>query len=121
LSLDEWMSELFGPDRPASGVVDWYVERAARCNARIWAIACAALRSNVDVVLEIGLLRRAEREAFIQRAEEAGFALELIVVEAAREVRRRRVAERNQRRGPTFSMVVPEAVLELASDLWEPV
>lgn len=28
--------------------------------------------------------------------------------------------ERNRARGPTFSMVVPPDVFELASDLWEP-
>jgi hypothetical protein len=34
-------------------------------------------------------------------------------------VRRRRVEERNRTKGATFSMVVPPAIFELASDLWE--
>src|SRR5262249_51960037 len=36
-NLDQWMTELFGPDRPVEGRVAWYVERAARCFERIWA------------------------------------------------------------------------------------
>ena len=33
---------------------------------------------------------------------------------------RARVEERNRSQGSTFSMVVPPAIFELASDLWEP-
>jgi hypothetical protein len=40
--------------------------------------------------------------------------------EVASTVRRERVMERNRARGSTFSMVVPPAIFELASDLWEP-
>lgn len=36
LTLDEWMAELFRPDRPETGLVAWYVERADRCIEQIW-------------------------------------------------------------------------------------
>ena len=41
-------------------------------------------------------------------------------VDAPRDVRRERVEQRNLDRGATFAMVVPPAIFELASDLWEP-
>jgi len=41
------------------------------------------------------------------------------LLQASREVRRDRVMRRNTEMGPTFSMVVPAAVFEMASDVWE--
>jgi predicted kinase/uncharacterized glyoxalase superfamily protein PhnB len=120
LTLDDWMARLFRPDRPESDVVAWYVERAARCVDQIAAVADAIAPTGVPVVLEIGLLRREERQRFYRSVEDRGHPLVLHVVDAPREVRRERVARRNVERGPTFSMVVPPEVFELASDLWEP-
>jgi hypothetical protein len=49
-----------------------------------------------------------------------GLDLAVHVLDAPREVRRFRVQRRNAERGPTFSMVVPDPVFEMASDMWEP-
>jgi hypothetical protein len=46
--------------------------------------------------------------------------MRLSVLDAPRDVRRERVNARNLERGATFTMIVPPAVFELASDLWEP-
>ncbi|MEO8178044.1 MAG: AAA family ATPase [Deltaproteobacteria bacterium] len=120
LTLDQWMVQLFSPDRLEAGVMDWYVERAARCVERIWSVAQGVTDLGNDVVLEIGLLQRRERERFYQRVQDAGLELMLHVLDATRDVRRARVNERNRAQGATFSMVVPPAIFELASDLWEP-
>jgi predicted kinase len=119
-TLDAWMVVLFRPDRPDTGVVEWYVERAARCVETIWGVALGAVDVGVDVVLEIGLLQRRERERFYARVAEAGVALRVVVVDADREVRRQRVEARNRVQGATFSMVVLPAIFDLASDMWEP-
>jgi predicted kinase len=118
--LDEWMTELFSPDRPDSGVIEWYVERAGRCSARIWSLARSLLETGTSVILEIGLLQRRERERFYQRFADAGVKVTIHVIEAAREVRRERVLSRNRERGITFAMHVPLEIFELASDRWEP-
>jgi predicted kinase len=119
LTLDEWMTRLFSKDRPDQGVMEWYVERAARCIEMIWSFAVDMLERNTNVVLEIGLLTRRERDAFYERVDATAAGLTIHVIDASREVRRRRVEERNRRRGSTFSMVVPPEIFELASDLWE--
>ncbi len=119
-TLDDWMARLFRPDRPAEGVMPWYVERAGRCVDQLWRTACEVLGTGTSVVLEIGLLTRREREAFYARVDEAGACLTVHVVDAPREERRARVLRRNEARGATFSMVVPPEIFELASDLWEP-
>jgi uncharacterized glyoxalase superfamily protein PhnB/predicted kinase len=120
LSLDEWMAKLFSPDRPEVGRREWYVERRARCTEQIGAVAKAAGDAGSEAVLELGLLRRDERERCYAWIEAAGFALTIYVLDAAREVRRERVAARNVTQGETFSMLVPPEFFELASDLWQP-
>ena len=119
LILDEWMAVLFRDDRPESGFVEWYVERAQRCVDQIWNVAREVLSAGADVVLEIGLLRRSERARFYRRVQDAGVAMNVLIVDAPRDVRRERVEQRNRERGETFTMVVPPAVFELASDMWE--
>ncbi|MEZ4450543.1 MAG: ATP-binding protein [Nannocystaceae bacterium] len=119
LNLDEWMSSLFSPDRPPEGVIPWYAERAARCVDQIWRIAARALEIDRDVVLEIGMIQRRERAGFFPRLDASGHPLTIHLIDAPRALRRERVLARNQAQGSTFSMVVPPAIFELASDLWE--
>src|SRR5690606_32560112 len=120
LDLDQWMATLFRQDRPESDVLQWYRERAARSREQIWHIARSIAEVGSGVVLELGLLQRRQREQFYARVARSGFDLKIYAVEAAREVRRQRVRERNRTRGATFSMVVPSEIFELASDSWEP-
>ncbi|HEX2834417.1 MAG TPA: ATP-binding protein [Thermoanaerobaculia bacterium] len=119
-NLDEWMTRLFRPDRPESGVIDWYVERAARGVEQIWMLTRQLIEHGTDVVLEIGLIRRDQRELFYSRVDAEAYELTIYVVDAPRDERRRRVLQRNEERGATFSVEVPPAFFELASDLWEP-
>ncbi len=120
LTLDEWMAVLFSPDRPSDGVVPWYLERSARCIEQIWRVAAATVDVGTNLVLEIGLIQQSDRAKFYRRVDEAGLDMTVYVLDAARDVRRERVEQRNQSRGVTFSMVVLPAIFELASDLWQP-
>lgn len=120
LTLDEWMTQLFRPDRPATDRIPWYRERAQRCIDQIWTLARQLTACGHDVVLEIGLLQRDERERFYARIDHAGLPLTIHVLDAARHIRRDRVLQRNREQGPTFSMPVPPDIFELASDLWHP-
>lgn len=119
--LDDWMVRLFRPDRPDAGDrIAWYVERAQRCVEQIWEVALDVTARGTPIILELGLVRRAERDAFYRRAEADGRSLSITWLDVPREERRARVLERNERQGETFSMIVPPEVFELASDLWEP-
>jgi predicted kinase len=120
LTLDEWMTGLFSPDRPDSGVPAWYMERAARCVEQIWKVTRSALEAGTDVVLEIGLIQKRDRQQLYRRVAEGACALTMYVLDAPRDVRRERILQRNREKGHTFSMVVPPAIFEMASDLWEP-
>ncbi|MDD9964729.1 MAG: ATP-binding protein [Myxococcales bacterium] len=120
LTLDDWMVTLFSPDRPEHDFVPWYVERARRCVSQIFSIAQEVLAADMDCVLEVGLIQRSERIRFYERIESAGIDYIVYLLDAPREVRRQRVAERNARKGVTFAMEVSPEIFELASDRWEP-
>ncbi len=124
LNLDDWMATLFSPDRPSSpdmaDVMAWYVPRTLRCLAQIWKTAEAVLNAGGDVVLEVGLIQQAQRDAFYACMGPWADAVVVYVLDAPRELRRERVLRRNTQQGATFSMVVPPHIFELASDLWQP-
>jgi predicted kinase len=120
LILDDWIAQLFRADRPDTGLVPWYAERVQRCIEQIWKLAQSIIEVDIDVVLEIGLIQRRERERFYARVDAAGFPLTVYLLDAPRELRHARVERRNHEQGDTFSMVVPTEIFELASDMWEP-
>lgn len=119
IALDEWVVRLFSPDRPSSDVIHWYMQRKARLLDHIWNHALALHAADITPILELGLVQRHSRAEFYQRARDAGVELQVSVLDASRSLRRERVARRNEEKGSTFSMVVPEAVFEMASDMWE--
>jgi len=120
LVLDDWMANLFRPDRPETDVMLWYGERKERCIRQIWKIASAAIESGSDAIVELGLITEESRASIYAQAQAKGYELTIYVLEPDREVRRERVKMRNQEQGETFSMVVPDDFFELASDMWEP-
>ena len=121
LDLDTCMVRLFGEDtRPESGVMQWYMARRARVSALLWQTAVQALHAGADVVLELGLVTAAEREAACRTALAEGFQPVVHLIDAPRDVRRERVERRNREAGP-HTQVVPPAFFERASDAWEPV
>ena len=119
VALDEWFAALFSPDRPASDVVPWYVQRKERLLALIWNHSRRILASGTDVILELGLIQRHSRVAFGRQVQDEGFELSVHVLDAPLEIRRERVRRRNAEKGSTFAMVVPDHVFEMASSLWE--
>lgn len=120
VALDEWFVRLFSPDRPANDFVPWYVQRKERLIDLIWDHALDMATTRLTPVLELGLIQRQARHALYQRAERAHVQLHVRVLDAPQEVRWERVQRRNEERGATFSMVVPQPVFDMASSLWEP-
>lgn len=120
LDLDTCMVRLYGADiRPKDDVVAWYLERRERCRDLLWDMSLRILDTGVDVFLEIGLVSTKERYAFYQKVREHDLKLCIYLVDAPRDVRRERVAARNQRAEP-FTQIVPPAFFENASNAWEP-
>lgn len=118
--LDEWMARLFGPDMPDPIEYDWMVERVGRCESQIWSTAAAAIAAGTPVILDIGLMRRADRARVREIAEGAGLDLTFHFVDAPQAVRRARVAQRNVVRGETFAIEVTPELFEFIEGVFEP-
>jgi predicted kinase len=117
--LDEWMARLFAPDMPEKIEYDWMVERVGRCEAQIWSSAAGVLAAGTSVILDIGLMRRADRARVREIAEAAGLPLQFHYVTAPAEVRRARVAERNVVRGENFAIEVTPEMFEFVEGVFE--
>lgn len=120
IPLDEWFAKLFSPDRPQTDFVSWYVGRKRRLLDLVWIHSCNLIESGTDAILELGLIQKPARTAFCDKVIAEGLDLDIYVLDASREIRRERVQQRNAQRGDTFSMVVPDHIFNMASDLWEP-
>ena len=119
IAHDEWFSKLYSPDRPDEDVIAWYLQRKDRLLNVIWSHAVGMSNANQVPILELGLIQRQARYELYAKAHEIGAPLKLYVLDAPVEVRRRRVRQRNEQRGSTFSMVVPDHIFEIASSMWE--
>jgi predicted kinase len=114
--LDEWGARLFGPDLRGPIEFDWMVERLGRCQTLIWSTAAAVLAAGTSVVLDIGAMRRADRERISEIAAARGLSLQWHFVDAPQDLRRARVAARNTTQRETFVMdVTPEMFGRLES------
>jgi predicted kinase len=113
------MTALFFAERPADAGADWYMPRIERCLGVIWDLASQALGHGVPVVLEIGLTRKVDRQAFCGKLAGAGHRVALRVVEADRETRWRRVQERNRERSHTFAFEVTREMFDFVETMWE--
>lgn len=118
--LDDWMARLFGPDMPEPLEYEWMLERVGRCEAQIWSGAAATIAAGTSVILDIGLMRRADRDRVRQIAEATGLALVFHFVDAPQEVRRARVADRNVVRGQNFAIEVPPDMFDFIEGVYEP-
>jgi predicted kinase len=117
--LDEWGAGLFGPDVDGPLDFGWMLERLRRCQALIWSTATAVLAVGTSVVLDIGAMRRADRDRIRQIAGGAGHRLQWHFVDAPEEVRRVRVAGRNVTKGETFVREVSPEMFDLIEGLYE--
>lgn len=117
--LDDWMARLFGPDIPDPIEYDWMLERVGRCEAQIWSTAAATLAAGTSVILDLGLMRKADRERVRQIAEGAELSLQWHFVDAPQEVRRARVAGRNTIRGESFAIEVTPELFDFIEGVYE--
>jgi predicted kinase len=120
LSIDEWMTTLFGPDQPAALEFGWMIERVNRCEAQMWSVARQAAAAGLPVVVDCGLTRADHRAKWRDLAASAGLAVRLHYLEVDREARWRRVQGRNAERGPTYRLEVTREMFDFVETLWEP-
>ncbi|MGE8412051.1 MAG: AAA family ATPase [Pseudomonas sp.] len=123
-SMDVWMAKLFAPDIASGTTVQtmnpaWFAERVDRCEAVIYSMAAEVLRCGGSVILDLGFLRRQRRDTAYAFAARHGSPAVLHYVTAEAEVRRNRVARRNEQRGQTYTMEVTPQMFDFAESVFE--
>ena len=100
LSPDEWMWRIVGDGYDAA--------RREAVHAVQWEIAQRALTLGLDVILEFGFFRRAERDLYRAGARTLGAEVRVCFMDVPREELLRRLALRNADLPPDTFDVTPE-------------
>jgi predicted kinase len=98
---------------------EWMIERVQRCEAQIWSCAAAVLATGTSVILDIGLMRKADRARVKEIAAAVELPLQFHFVTAPQEVRRARVADRNVIRGESFAIEVTPEMFDFIEGVFE--
>jgi predicted kinase len=122
-SIDEWMGGLFVPDRPAdmtpAAALAWMVERVQRCEAQMWPLADQIVARGIDVVFDIGLVRRDDRDRFRARASQTAANIKMHYLDVPAEIRRARVVERRAKGATALGFDVTEETFEWMEQWFE--
>jgi predicted kinase len=118
-AIDEWMNALYWMDCPEKNDLPWALERVARCEAQIAAVARQLAEAGVDAVLDLGFTQRAQRMQWLERARAAGIACALHVLDVPAEVRWARVCERNEGASATFTFAVTREMFDAMEQRWD--
>ena len=118
-AIDDWMARLFAADMPEPLEFEWMMSRVERCEAQIWSVAAAAMAAGTSVVLDLGLMRKSDRDRVAEIAAACELPLQFHFVTASSEVRRARVLERNEVRGETFAIEVNPDMFDFIEGVYE--
>lgn len=119
-SIDEWMTTLFWADSPQPIRFEWTMERIARCEAQIFAMARQLAARGVPALLDLGFTRLEHRDKFRAMAADAGLSVQVHFLDVPAAERWQRVERRNSERGETYAMTVDRQMFDFMEDLWEP-
>jgi predicted kinase len=118
-SIDFWNNTLFMPDRDELSDVKWFLNRINRVEAVIENYIMQLNELNIDVILDLGLSKFEHREKFRQFAKENNIKVRLHFIDISKEVRWKRVQERNAQKGETFEFEVSKSDFDFMETWFE--
>lgn len=118
-SIDPWMQTLFSKDMTSLDY-SWMIERVHRCYEQIWDVTEQILSLDGNVLLDLGFTTREQRNIFSDRAKELNVNSELHYLDAPKDVRRKRVENRNLEKDPSvYSFDVTEMMFNFMEPKFE--
>ena len=111
-TIDDWISELFIPDKPDPLSYDWAVARAMRCEARIMAVSREILDLGMDVIWDMGFMERSQRDRIFADIADLPHGVRAHALDAPTDVRRERVMQRNIERPDGYVMDVTAEIFD---------
>ncbi len=119
-STDDWMSNLFVAEPGEQVSLKWAVDRTARCEKQIWAVAEQLLALGSDVVFDVGLSTRDHRDRFRTHAAQLMVDSKLHYLDVDVSSRFERVRQRNAARSGAFAFDVTDAMFQFMENAFEP-
>ena len=126
-SEDEWLSKLFIPDAPEDLLSEpmqvvgaWASEKYQRCRGQIWLICQQLLKQNISVVLDGAAANKEQRDLIREKASNNNVDFQLHYITSAPETREKRVFDRNQEQGITYSIEVTPDMFAHTERFFEP-
>ncbi len=118
-SIDPWMQTLFADDMTSIDY-DWMIERVQRCYAQIWEVSEQILKTDGNVVLDLGFTTKEQRNVFVDRAIRLTIKAEVHYLDVPPQIRKQRVKTRNQERDPAvFAFEVTDAMFDFMESRFE--
>ncbi|MFB9993789.1 AAA family ATPase [Deinococcus oregonensis] len=115
LSSDDWMVPLFGQHMPR----EVFDARLGVVRELQWELAARLLCLGLDVVLDDGFWRKAERDLYRLRAKEAGALCQVLFLDVSLAELQRRLTVRNAA-AEAGTFLIDPAALALFHDWFEP-
>jgi len=125
-SIDEWMQNLYWMECPEKNDLAFALDRIARCEAQIAAVAAQLAAAGVSAVLDLGFTQRVHRTEWLKRARAVGVAASVQEVAGPAEERWQRVLQRNRAAtdpaaSATYLFEVTREMFDFMEQRWEPV
>lgn len=118
-SIDQWNNALFIPDKQETDGLDWFLERIDRVEGLMMELIKQLESSGIDAILDLGLSKFTHREKFRQFAVEQGFQIRLHYLDIPKEIRYKRIVQRNHEKGETFEFEVTDENFEFMEGWFE--
>jgi len=118
-SIDKWNNILFLPDKKSTDGLDWFLERIERSEKMIMSLIEQLESSKTDSILDLGLSKFSHREKFRKFAKEKGFKVKLHFLDIPKEIRLKRVLDRNKEKGETFEFEVTQENFDFMENWFE--
>ena len=118
-SIDKWNNTLFIPDKKEEDGLNWFLERIERSETIMMDLIIQLESSGTDTILDLGLSKFIHREKFREFATENGFECRLHYLDISKEIRRKRVLNRNKNKGDTFEFEVSSADFDFMEEWFE--
>ena len=118
-SIDKWNNVLFLPDKKPTDGLAWFLERIDRAELLIMSLIVQLEASKTDAILDLGLSKEKHREKFRKFAKENGFEIKLHFLDISKEIRLKRVMNRNNEKGETFEFEVTKENFDFMENWFE--
>ncbi len=118
-SIDKWNNTLFLADKRTTDGLEWFLERINRAEKLIMDLVKQLENANTDSILDLGLSKFEHREKFRAFAKSHNYEIKMHFLDVPKDVRLKRVMNRNTEKGKTFEIEVSQENFDFMEDWFE--